>query len=221
MGRPAKTDVKNTSVETNVDEVKKENDELKATLEALQAAVAEMQKQMGSNGANTTTELTQTEELNADTDITVTNLCPGSLNLSTQGHGQGTIYHFDVIGEELDIPYGDLRDICKSHKNLAQGVGFYIDNNQAVKKLRLGRYYETALTPDVITNIFSKNADNIISLYQSCSKAQKRTIEDMIVDKKLRKEPIDANILIELGRECGRDFINIENPLDIPLNKEG
>ena len=35
----------------------------------------------------------------------------------------------------------------------------------------------------------------------------------MIVDKKINNIPIDANILVELGKLCGKDLISIE-PLD-------
>ena len=53
-------------------------------------------------------------------------------------------------------------------------------------------------------------------VYKNASESQKRIIVDMVVEKQINNEQIDANILISLGKLCGMDLIGIE-----PLDKEG
>ena len=43
--------------------------------------------------------------------------------------------------------------------------------------------------------------------------SQKRIIIDMVSDRQLNGNPIDANILVRLGKLAGVDFLDIE-PLD-------
>ena len=39
---------------------------------------------------------------------------------------------------------------------------------------------------------------------------QKKIILDMVVDKKLNGEDVDANIVAQLSKACGKDLINID-----------
>ena len=50
-------------------------------------------------------------------------------------------------------------------------------------------------------------------VYKNASDGQKRIILDMVSDKRLNGQPIDANILMELGKLSGVNFMDID-PLD-------
>ena len=58
-----------------------------------------------------------------------------------------------------------------------------------------------------------------MDIYNEAGNDQKKIILDMVVDKKLNNEPIDANIVNELGKACGRDLMGIE-PLEDETVKE-
>ena len=58
--------------------------------------------------------------------------------------------------------------------------------------------------------MFNKPANQFMAEYNACSEGQKKIIIDMVVTKKMNGENIDANILVELGKNCGRDLMNIE-----------
>ena len=47
-------------------------------------------------------------------------------------------------------------------------------------------------------------------MYKSTSDVQKKIIVDMIKQKKAKGDYIDANILVEIGKLCGEELINIE-----------
>lgn len=151
--------------------------------------------------------------LNADTDITVISQCVGELTLSTEGLGRGTRYSFLNFGEVQDIPFGDLRDIVKNNKSFAQNGLFYIVNDEVVSKLRLKQYYNRMISNEDMNTLFDKDANTFIELYKLATDGQKEVIINMIVDKKLKGETIDANILITLGQLSGKDLIGL-SPLE-------
>ena len=51
------------------------------------------------------------------------------------------------------------------------------------------------------------------SVFENATDSQKRIIIDMVSDRQLNGKPVDANILVRLGKLTGVDFLDIE-PLD-------
>ena len=69
--------------------------------------------------------------------------------------------------------------------------------------------------PDFLKNLLKNNSEDICEIYRNASDVQKKIIVDMVSEKQMNGEKIDANILVDLGRLCGIDFMKIE-----PLEKE-
>ena len=68
---------------------------------------------------------------------------------------------------------------------------------------------------------FNSSAD-FLNKYRSASQIQKTIIENMVSDKSINGEEIDANILKALSKETGRDFMNIDPILEeLRSMKEG
>ena len=99
-------------------------------MQALMQQMQEMQKQIESlkkekeeaENKNSDSEniiealkksLAQKGDSDYEKEIPVVSECNGVLVLSTDGYGQGTKYKFDKIGEMQNIPFGDLKEICK------------------------------------------------------------------------------------------------------------
>lgn len=150
------------------------------------------------------------DELSSDDDITVISQCVGGLTLSTDGKGEGMVYRFSHFGEIQDIPWGDLKEICRNMKSLAQKGAFYIANEKAVEKAKLKTYYNRMLKNEDILHLFEKDANTIIELYKLANDFQKETIIDLISNKRLRGEHVDGGVLYALSELSGKKLMDIE-----------
>lgn len=220
-GRKPKTQVE--EVKKDVVDLELESSDDKDMIKKLMQQMTELQKQVEDSKKekdnmsqlidvlkNSKTTEEDSDELTSDTDITVISQTVGKLSLFTEGFGLGTEYVFDNFGDVLDISFGDLKEIVKNNRSFAQKGYFYIANNEAVNKLRLKANYQRLLSNDDMMTILEKDADKIMELYDLAPEGQKQIIIDLIVDKKLNKEKISADILLALGEKCGRDLINID-----------
>ena len=63
-------------------------------------------------------------------------------------------------------------------------------------------------------DLLNNNSGYVIDAYKNANDGQKKIILDIIINKKLNGEDVDANILVKLGALCGRNLMEIE-----PLNE--
>lgn len=202
------------TVETTDSELKRENEQLKQDVSELHKQLLEMKKMFESAMASTQAQSTLNTKLDLEADIPVINLCRSKLNLSTGLHGSGEVYIFTQFGEIQDIPFQDLKLICKSNKRFAEEGAFYIADEQAVEKLRLERKYRNILNANTLENIFELDSRTVIKMFESASKTQKDYIVETIVEKLSRGQQVDANILVGLKQLTGKDFLNISPLMD-------
>lgn len=220
-GRPKKS-VDNTEkkVTKKVEETVVENKDTEV-LADLMNQLKEMQKQI----ANLTKENEQLkvdkedekdeEELTSDTDIPVISLVTGGLTISTEGNGNGTVYRFENFGEIKDIPFGDLKDIVKNKSDFAKGGVYYIANEEAVKKLRLSRDYKNIISDEMFAHLLEEDSKVAIEAYKLAPKLQQEQVVSMIEDRLENGVEVDANILVKIGKLCGRDFMSTASDLEI------
>ena len=203
-GRPKKSETaekttKNTKAVDNTQEQLKALQEQLAQLMAENKALKEKE-----------VEVSEDEEITADTDIMVISQTVGSLAISTEGNGIGTVYRFEKFGDVQDIPFGDLRDIVKNKPKFAKEGAYFICNPQAVKKLRLGNDYKNLIDDNTFLNLFDKDADTIVALYKSAPSMQQKQVVSLIEDRLAKKLEVDGNVLIKIGKLCGKDFLTTE-----------
>jgi hypothetical protein len=209
-GRPKKTTTETTAKKTTTKAVEKEVKNETADLTALMEQMAEMQKQILALTKENETlqrEAVVDEEIDSDTEILVCSMYRGKLVLSTEPNGSGVQYVFYKFGEEQDIPFGDLKDICKNMRRFAQEGYFYIENESAVKKLRLTSSYGRMLPFDDMAELESKPADVVIELYKLASPLQKDEIIDLYLEKYRSGKEVDTNVLRGIGELIGRDLL--------------
>lgn len=212
MARPKKDATKVVAqVDVSKEVVQDATQELLKKFEELQKQLAELKAE---NDALKDTKQVEnndnTEELTSDTDITVISQTVGKLVLSTEGNGIGTVYRFEEFGEVQDIPFGDLKDIVKHKPRFAKEGAYFICNPQAVKKLRLGTQYKNLIDDKTFTNLFDKDAKTIVALYESAPKMQQEQVISLIEDRLANKLEVDGNVLIKIGKLCGKDFLTTE-----------
>lgn len=212
MARPKKDATKVVAqIDVSKEVVQDATQELLKKFEELQKQLAELKAE---NDALKDTKQVEdddnTEELTSDTDITVISQTVGKLVLSTEGNGMGTVYRFEEFGEVQDIPFGDLKDIVKHKPRFAKEGAYFICNPQAVKKLRLGTQYKNLIDDETFTNLFDKDAKTIVALYESAPKMQQEQVVSLIEDRLAKKLEVDGNVLIKIGKLCGKDFLTTE-----------
>lgn len=212
MARIAKTTETSKVEAVETKETKKTNEikleDIIKQMSEMQEALAKLTKENAELKAQKSVE--NTSELLADTDIPVVNECVSTLTLSTDGKGGGNIYRFAEFGEIQDIPWADLRAICTNMPTLAKGGAFYIVNREAVKKLRLTKYYDRLLSDEDMETILDKDANTAVELYKLASDMQKENIIDLVLKRKQDGEEVDANIILALSNLSGKNLSNIE-----------
>ena len=224
MPRGQKKAVENTeTVENIIDatdiELESKND--KDVIKKLMEQMATLQKQVESQNkeksdlqqlveALKSDKSTDTEDIQDSEEIVVISQFVGTLSLFTEGNGMGYEYKFDKFGDIQDIPYRDLKDIVRNNRTFAQNGLFYIANNKVVDRLRLKAYYKRLISNEDMINIFNKKPNEIIEIYKLAPDEEKKTIIDLIIDKKMNKQKVNNDVLVELGELCGKDLINID-----------
>lgn len=211
-GRPKKSETaeKTTKTTKAVDNTQEQLKALQEQLAKLMAENEALKEQKENSKIEVNEQDEQEEELTADTDITVISQTVGKLVISTEGNGVGTVYRFEEFGEVQDIPFGDLKDIVKNKPRFAKEGAYFICNPQAVKKLRLGTQYKNLIDDKTFLNLFDKDAKTIVALYESAPQMQQEQVVSLIEDRLAKKLEVDGNVLIKIGKLCGKDFITQE-----------
>lgn len=198
---------KSQSVEIDNTALIEENKRLKENIENMEAKLNLLIQQFASIAQPAKSQIEEEKE------IEVTNLCVGRLVLSTTGKSDGRRYDFVEQFETRLIPEGDLKEIIRAMPGTAKSGMFFINDVDFVKANRLSSSYKNILDTDGLYNIFNSSAD-FLSKYRSASNIQKTIIENMVSDRSINGEEIDANILKALSKETGRDFMNIDPILE-------
>lgn len=205
MARPKKSD---TATKTTTEKVVDDNiqEQLKALQEQLAKLKAENEELKNAESI-TTTENDTEEEITADTDIEVISQTVGKLVISTEGNGSGTVYRFEAFGDVQDIPFGDLKEIVKNKPRFAKEGAYFICNPQAVKKLRLTNAYKNVIDEKTLKNFFNVDSKVAVAIYESAPKMQQEQIVGLIEDRLANNIDVDGNILVKIGKLCGKDFL--------------
>jgi hypothetical protein len=223
MARTKKAEVTTSEVK---DVEQKQNTDMQAILAQMQAMQAQIDKltkekekavsdKLGADelivALKKSLEDKKTDDVDAEQDVPVMSGCMGLLILSTDGMGQQTKYRFEEMGEVHDIPYADLKEICKNMRNFAQQGLFYILDDKIVKKLRLGGYYNKMASQDDIIHFFERKPSEMIGIYSMASDDQKEVITQMVLDRKSKGESVDYNLLAEISKQSGKNLLTTED----------
>ncbi|MBQ0141304.1 MAG: hypothetical protein KBT06_00640 [Prevotellaceae bacterium] len=177
-----------------------ENEQLRQQMAEMQKMIEEMQSRLG-------TQPTVVEG-KKDRSITFINLTSGQLVL------KGT--HIYTIDKQFGKRQFTEREAMVILSNMPQTISngmVYIADAQFVADNDLTDAYRTMLTDKQLKTLLDKDASIVVDTYNNVSDVQKSIIIDMIVDKREHEQFVDNNVLVELGKLCGRDLVNI-TPLE-------
>lgn len=199
-------EIESSTLEVENKKLKTENTKLKKNIESMSSELAEVKKMIESLN---TTSAVKVDNF-AEEDVLVCSLCVGSLSVGTESYGRGTVYNFSQFGEEQEIPFGELRNIVRNNRSFAEDGAFYVEDEVAVKKLRLGNAYKHCLSADQMKNIMTQTSEKFVELYDKASALQKENIVGLIVEAQTNGQFVDANILSQIGQRANKDLINID-----------
>ena len=141
-------------------------------------------------------------------DVIVTSLTPGLLNLSTEGYGQGVIYTFEKFGDEMAIPYDDLKKIIRNNKNFIEGGNVFINDEDVISSQRLTNVYKKLLSYDEMISIFEEDRKTFEKIFKNMTKNQKETLKGIIFDKLMEDvKSVDMNIVQILNDDMNIDIM--------------
>lgn len=133
------------------------------------------------------------------------NLTAGGLNLKGN-----RFYHMDEQFDSKMIPESEARAIVNNMPNTMTNGMVYIADADFVREMELDGAYEDMLSDEQMKVLLNKSAGEVCEIYRNASDAQKQIIIDMVVDRRANGMPVDANIVVELSRICGKDLMDIE-----------
>lgn len=209
MARPkneTKPNAENEVTKTVDKPVVDETAELKAKLAAQEKQMAEMmakmQEMMNAQMATPTSVIADNKQTR---NIKFINLASGGLTLKGN-----RFYHMDKQFDSRMIPESEARAIVNNMPNTMVSGVVYIADADFVREVELDGAYAEMLSDEQVKSLLHKSAAEVCDIYRNASDTQKRIIVDMVSDRRLEGLPVDANIVVELGKLCGKDLMGIE-----------
>ena len=187
-----------------------EKEQLKAQLAEQQRRMEEMMAQMQVLMQAQSNSTTSTKPVNSNKQIVFINMTSGGLNL------KGTrMYHIDNQFGTKSVQESEARVIVANMPNtIAEGY-VYIPDNEFLESCNMGGVYDGMLNDEQMKTLLNQDANYVCDVFENATDSQKRIIIDMVSDRQLNGNPVDANILVRLGNLAGVDFLDIE-----PLEEE-
>lgn len=203
---PKTTPKKEAAPTTPVVDTGKE--QLKAQLAEQQKCMEEMMAQMQVLMQAQSNSTMPTKSVNPNKQIVFINMTSGGLNL------KGTrMYHIDNQFGTKSVQESEARVIVANMPNtIAEGY-VYIPDNEFLESCNMGGVYDGMLNDEQMKTLLNQDANYVCDVFENATDSQKRIIIDMVSDRQLNGNPVDANILVRLGKLSGVDFLDIE-PLD-------
>ena len=205
---PKTTTKKATAPTTPVVDTEKEH--LKAQLAEQQKRMEEMMAQMQVLMQAQSNSTMPTKSVNSNKQIVFINMTSGGLNL------KGTrMYHIDNQFGAKSVQESEARVIVANMPNTIADGYVYIPDNEFLESCNMGGVYDGMLNDEQMKTLLNQDANYVCDVFENATDSQKRIIIDMVSDRQLNGNPVDANILVRLGKLAGVDFLDIE-----PLEEE-
>ena len=180
--------------------VKKDNNK---EIEQLKKEIELLKQQLMSLKDNTVDTQPQQKKNNKKT-IKFINMTVGSLVL------QGNRFHnFEGQFTSKNISESEAVAILQNMPDTINNGMVYIADAQFIKDYDLEDVYENILSDKSLKQLLNKDANSVYEVYLNSNDTQKQIILNMVIDKQLNKQAIDANILTLLSKECGQNLLDI------------
>ena len=213
-----------TKKKTETVSVSKENVENNKIIdkekELLKEKLAIQEKEMADLKAQMTLllkSLSSKEEKREDSTIKNNKKTIKFINMTSGGFTiRGTrLYHLDKQFDFQVFSENEARVIVNNMPNAIANGQLYIADHDFIEACELDYIYKNLIDDKTLKGLLNRNAQDVCEIYKNASDFQKKIIVDMVTEKQINEERVDANVLVDLGKLCGIDFMKIE-----PLEKE-
>ena len=185
-----------------------EKEQLKAQLVEQQKRMEEMMAQMQVLMQAQSNTVAPVNSISSNKQIVFINMTAGGLNL------KGTrMYHIDNQFGTKSVQESEARVIVANMPNTIANGYVYIPDNEFLESCNMGGVYDGMLNDEQMKTLLNQDSNYVCDVFENATDSQKRIIIDMVSDRQLNGKPVDANILVRLGKLTGVDFLDIE-PLD-------
>lgn len=181
--------------------VDEEKEALKKQLEELQAQMKMMAEMVASSNK---TDVAVSEP-KKDRYITFVNMTTGSVVLKGNN-----VYQIEGQFNKRRFLEREARIIVNNMKNAIELGYVYIADADFVRECELEDTYSTLLDDNTLKELLKHDSGYVVETYKNVADGQKQIIVNMLEEKKVNGEFVDANVLIEIGKLAHRDLINIE-----------
>lgn len=197
-GRPKKEEA------VEVDTVVTENDILKQQLEEMKKQMELMQQMLLMNQVNAGTAVPTKKK--ADRMIRFVNMVPGTLVLrgTVIWKIEGQFGYHDFLETEAAIIVNNMANLVR------QGL-VYITDAEFVDEHNLTEVYRYLLSDKQLKELFERDSKYVVEMYKMANDGQKKIIVDMIDQQRVDGKDVDANVLLQIGKLCGRNLLDDED----------
>lgn len=108
--------------------------------------------------------------------------------------------------DTISVSEAEATAIVTNMPNAARNGLFYILDAEFVEENELAGAYQNILDDKQFKQLLNQSSDYVVDIFKSASDTQKKIIISMIIDKKSHNQPIDANIVEQIGKLSGVDF---------------
>lgn len=145
-------------------------------------------------------------DIRPDKNIKIISLCNNKLILTTNKGKDAKQRTFEHFGQSKTVPYSMLVEMIENHPTFAERGVFYILDKDVVRKSGLEEAYSKLLKKEDIEKILN-DSDNAFLLYKNSPEKQRELINEMIVEKLVKGQFNDLNLVTKISEEGKVDLL--------------
>lgn len=180
-----------------LEQVKKEKDELAKMLKKMQAQMESLQNQFNAqNSDNNNIVVTQSDNITRT--VKVISLVPNTYNLTTQPNGRGKIYTFNKFGDSLNIRFTDMQDILNIYGQQFESGMAILTNKKDYDDLAIGYLWDSVISKDKLDRLLELKDEESIDAILNMDKDTQERIARIIAQKIFDGVNYNYNVIRDL-----------------------
>lgn len=180
-----------------LEQVKKEKDELAKMLKKMQAQMESLQNQFNAqNSDNNNIVVTQSDNITRT--VKVISLVPNTYNLTTQPNGRGKLYTFNKFGDSLNIRFTDMQDILNIYGQQFESGMAILTNKKDYDDLAIGYLWDSVISKDKLDRLLELKDEESIDAILNMDKDTQERIGRIIAQKIFDGVNYNYNVIRDL-----------------------
>lgn len=180
-----------------LEQVKREKDELAKMLKKMQAQMESLQNQFNAqNSDNNNIVVTQSDNITRT--VKVISLVPNTYNLTTQPNGRGKLYTFNKFGDSLNIRFTDMQDILNIYGQQFESGMAILTNKKDYDDLAIGYLWDSVISKDKLDRLLELKDEESIDAILNMDKDTQERIARIIAQKIFDGVNYNYNVIRDL-----------------------